>query len=202
MSYILDALRRAESERERGSLPTVHTTPVPAGLADDEGAAAHSRRWVGALAVLLLLLLGVVAGQWLASPRDQPASVPAPLPRPAPTLQGQVLPATPAAPELRRLQAAPPPEAEPRPTVPPPAAPVRVAAPVPMRALPDALRRQLPALTTSGAMYSETPAKRMLIVNGQLLREGEQVAPDLVLEQIQLKSAVLNFKGQRFSISY
>jgi general secretion pathway protein B len=202
MSYILDALRRAESERERGSLPTVHTTPVPAGLADDGGAAARSRRWVGALAVLLLfLLLGAVAGQWWASPRDQPTPVPAPLPTPAPTLQSQVLPPPSAAPELRRLQAAPPPEAEPRPPA-PPVAPVRVAAPVPMRALPDALRRQLPALTTSGAMYSETPAKRMLIVNGQLLREGEQVAPDLVLEQIQLKSAVLNFKGQRFSISY
>jgi general secretion pathway protein B len=195
MSYILDALRRAESERERGSLPTLHTNPVPAGLADDEGAAARSRRWVWGLAVvLLLLLLGAVVGQWLASPRDQPM--------PAPALQGQALPEPLAAPELRRLQAAPPPQAEPRPMAPSPAAPLRVAAPVPMRALPDALRRQLPALTTSGAMYSETPAKRMLIVNGQLLREGEQVAPDLVLEQIQLKSAVLNFKGQRFSISY
>lgn len=201
MSYILDALRRAESERERGTVPTVHTNPVPADLAEDaNGAAARSRRWVWAAAVgLLLLILSTVAGPWLTSSQDRPAVAPLPLPLPpTPASQSQAMPA---APDLKRLQAAPPPQAVPGPRA-PPVAPVRTAAPVPLRELPEDLRRQLPALTTSGAMYSETPAKRMLIINGQLLREGDRVAPDLVLEQIQLRSAVLVFKGQRFSISY
>lgn len=75
--------------------------------------------------------------------------------------------------------------------------------PVPALAeLPESLRRELPVLATSGAMYSETPANRMLIINGQVLREGDRVAANLVLEQIQLKRAVLSYKGQRFGINY
>src|SRR5687768_196597 len=34
MSYILDALRRADSERERGTVPSIHAQPVPVGSAD------------------------------------------------------------------------------------------------------------------------------------------------------------------------
>ena len=68
--------------------------------------------------------------------------------------------------------------------------------------LPEALRRELPQLTAGGAMYSENPANRLLVVNGQVLREGDSVAAGLVLEQIRLKSAVLNFRGQRYTISY
>ena len=51
-------------------------------------------------------------------------------------------------------------------------------------------------------MHSANPANRMLILNGQVFHEGDQVTPDLVLEQIKLKSAVLVYKGQRYSINY
>ena len=68
--------------------------------------------------------------------------------------------------------------------------------------LPDDIRKQLPPLNTSGAMYSDTPAARMVIFNGQVFHEGDKLTPDLVLEQIMLKGAILSFKGQRFSISY
>jgi len=68
--------------------------------------------------------------------------------------------------------------------------------------LPDDVRAGLPALTVGGAMYSKTPAKRMIIINGQVFREGDTLAPGLVLEQIKLKSAVLRVKGLRYGISY
>ena len=42
----------------------------------------------------------------------------------------------------------------------------------------------------------------MLIINGEVFREGEKPAPDLQLEQIRAKSAVLNFKGLRYSVPY
>lgn len=51
-------------------------------------------------------------------------------------------------------------------------------------------------------MYSADAASRMLIVNGQVLREGESISSDLVLEKINLKSAVLAYKGQRYKINY
>ncbi len=68
--------------------------------------------------------------------------------------------------------------------------------------LPDDVRAGLPSLAVGGAMYSQTPANRMLIINGQIYREGDTLAPGLVLEQIKLKSAVLKVKGLRYGISY
>ena len=68
--------------------------------------------------------------------------------------------------------------------------------------LPENIRRELPTLAVGGAMYSEKAANRMLILNGQVFHEGEKVSPDLMLEQIKLKSAVLVYKSYRYGISY
>ena len=68
--------------------------------------------------------------------------------------------------------------------------------------LPDEVRKDLPALQIGGAMYSQTAANRMLIVNGQLFHEGDTLAPGLMLEQIKLRSAVLRLKGYRYGISF
>ncbi len=68
--------------------------------------------------------------------------------------------------------------------------------------LPEAIRREQPKLTIGGAMHSANAANRMLILNGQVFHEGDQVTADLVLEQIKLKSAVLVYKGYRYSINY
>ncbi|MBC7994113.1 MAG: general secretion pathway protein GspB, partial [Rhizobacter sp.] len=68
--------------------------------------------------------------------------------------------------------------------------------------LPDQIRRELPQLVIGGAMYSQTPANRMLILNGQVFHEGDKVAGELMLEQIRLKSAVLAYKGYRYNINY
>jgi general secretion pathway protein B len=66
--------------------------------------------------------------------------------------------------------------------------------------LPDALRRQIPALNISGAIYSDAPPEWTLIINDQVMGKGSQVAPDVRLEEITASSAVFNFKGQRFRI--
>ncbi|MFL6677879.1 MAG: general secretion pathway protein GspB [Burkholderiaceae bacterium] len=66
---------------------------------------------------------------------------------------------------------------------------------------PD-VRSQLPRLAVAGSVYSETPSARMVILNGQVFHEGEKPAPDTVLEQIRLKSAILNFRGQRYEITF
>ena len=71
-----------------------------------------------------------------------------------------------------------------------------------INALPPDVRAQLPRLSVGGAIYSDTPSARMVILNGQVFHEGEKPAADTVLEQIRLKSAVLNFRGQRYEISF
>ncbi|MFN3566253.1 MAG: general secretion pathway protein GspB, partial [Burkholderiaceae bacterium] len=74
--------------------------------------------------------------------------------------------------------------------------------PIARDALPADLRAELPPLAVGGSMYSTTPANRTLIIDGRLYREREQVAPGLTLEEIALKSAVLNYKGHRFEIRF
>ena len=81
---------------------------------------------------------------------------------------------------------------------PPPAAPRLYK----LAELPPEIRQQLPTLSVGGAMHSENAGSRMLILGGQLYREGEQPAPGLTLERIQLRSAVFAFKGYRYEIAY
>ncbi|WP_348753374.1 general secretion pathway protein GspB [uncultured Aquincola sp.] len=150
-----------------------------------------------------------------AAPAPAPAALrtapPAPAPAPEPQRPSAARPATPPVPA--------PPPAIARSTAPAPA-PAAVPAPRPapepespalretdrvyddLQALPEDVRRSLPRLTIGGAMYSESPANRMLIVNGQLFRENDRLADDLVLEQIALKSAVLRYRNYRFRIRY
>ena len=68
--------------------------------------------------------------------------------------------------------------------------------------LPDEVRSGLPNLVVGGASYSQNPQSRMLIVNGQIFREGDKLSPEVSLEQIRLKEAVLSTKGYRYRIAY
>ena len=60
----------------------------------------------------------------------------------------------------------------------------------------------MPALVVSGSTYSDNPAYRMLIINGQVYREGEFPIPGLKLEQIRQKSALLLYEGNTYALPY
>jgi general secretion pathway protein B len=114
MSYILDALRKADAERDRGHVPGIHAQPSFGG-APAAGTPSGARPWVwavaGALAVALIGVLvwyftrtpGAVATSAAApmpapvamtpAPVPVPAPVPAPSPAPAPALSSAPLPA-------------------------------------------------------------------------------------------------------------
>jgi general secretion pathway protein B len=68
--------------------------------------------------------------------------------------------------------------------------------------LPEALRRELPPLTVSGSMYSPEPSARMLVLDGQVVRQGDEVKPGLSLEDIGPRSATLSYRGERFRLNY
>lgn len=203
MSYILDALRRAEAdrERERGQVPGLHTQPLTGSEAAP--AAAH-RPWLPWAGAGLLLLAGIVAGSWWAS-----SDAPAPAPAPAPSLAPLPVAAAPTAPTIAPAPP-PPPAASASPYLPPVVAtapaPAPAAAPAPpaeariprLAELPESTRRELPRLAISGSVYSDDPAARFVIVNGEVQREGARLGTDLVLEQIGARELVLRFKGQRF----
>ena len=150
------------------------------------------------------------------TPQPAPAARPAPVvplpPRPARAAEpAALLPpavAAPAKPKAEAQSSAGPTTASASASVPAAPAPTASAATsaearlYTLNELPEDVRAGLPALAVGGAMYSQTPANRMLIINGQVFREGDTLAPGLVLEQIKLKSAVLKVKGLRYGIFY
>jgi general secretion pathway protein B len=68
--------------------------------------------------------------------------------------------------------------------------------------LPAAIQRELPPLSAGGAMVSEDPSSRIVIINGQVFREGDSIAPSLKLETIRHRSAILSWRGTRFEWAY
>jgi general secretion pathway protein B len=68
--------------------------------------------------------------------------------------------------------------------------------------LPEELRRSVPQLAFGGSVYSEIATQRMVIFNGQVLREGDAVTDELLLEQIRPHSAVMRLRGQRFEVAF
>lgn len=253
MSYILDALRKADAERERGEIPGLHAQVTPSADTTPPPATAASHRvWIvaGATAVLTVVVSWMIFGRG-----PEPAPPPA-MPGPMgmqtmpPTATMAPPPAPPAIPptayyppvntapptatvsdgdtagmtksEVIATQPATPTTTAPTTTA-PSTTPPRNEAPRAEAAanksadkggkseagklyklmdLPESVRRDLPTLTIGGAMYSEIPAQRMLIINSQVLREGDTVAPELVLEAIQLKAAIFRFKGYRYIVNY
>ena len=51
-------------------------------------------------------------------------------------------------------------------------------------------------------MYANEPANRLVIVNGQVLHEGDTAAPGVTVEQIKLRSTVFAFRGQRVEVDH
>ena len=223
MSYILEALKRADAERERGAVPTLRSHAAPATASPTAKPAA--RIWIAVLAAAIVLLLGAlwwtlmrpVPTVTLAAPAPAPAPAPAVVtvapapavaaPAPAPVAPPRAAaPTVPKVPEPRSTARATPPRPAISAVAAATAAPVKPAAPASLvfsvAELPDDVRQQLPKLAISGGTYSAQAAYRMLIVNGQVLHENDQPAPGLTLETIREKDVVLRFKGYRYSLGY
>ena len=220
MSYILDALRKADAQRERDPARGIHAQPVTlSGPADHS--ATGSRVWLVGIALVAgtaLLAAAMWGLGWLdrfsrpVAPTAMAVLAPpaAPIAKAVPPVTPQPSPATevfPAAPPMP-----PPPAAPPAREAPKVAATVTAYPPVPAASSPDRLlslaelpadvQRDVPKLTITGGVYSPTPAQRLLIVNGQVLTEGAEAAPGVLLEQIRPKTAVLNFRGYRYGVPY
>ncbi|MET0983595.1 MAG: general secretion pathway protein GspB [Telluria sp.] len=261
MSYILEALKKAQAERQLGHTPDIH---APAAVQLPPRAAPANRKplLIGLGAGVLIAVLAGLA--WRGGAPTQ-VQVPA-----QPAVQGQVSPAASApldtpVPVVSVADAtpppvAPPPEAPPaaarsepgaavvpvpapappvpkaaRPPSPRPAAapnsapqetvpqavylpaPARVAEnppvvrapePVPeeslrtLQQLPEAIQREVPKVAFGGYIYSPNPSDRLLLVDKVLRREGEELAPGLVLERLMPKYAVMNYRGTRYRVSY
>lgn len=223
MSYILDALKKATIEREHQhrNIPHINTQPRRSQPNHDVASKVGlgGKRFMTAAAVLGI---GVVAAFfWRASFQSAPVrafllNVPAERtmvttpPAPSPDSNAAV-PALPVMPPLLPSALSKPSyltssksngsRTQRPPTNASLVAPLAIAAITQISSLPP-LPNTAPKLLVSGSTYSDNPAWRILIVNGQLFREGESPATGIKIEKIGDKTAVLQYEGSLFSLKY
>jgi general secretion pathway protein B len=218
VSFILDALRKSEHERQRSTVPGLSHVPYATP-------ARALPRW--ALAVMTLLaasLVALTAAWWLSSrpapvmgatPPPPPAARPVELPPPtAPAVPPASLAAH--VPSRALADAANAPATDPAPaaaagTTPAPSAPAaepeRAAAP-PARepTLPSAAALlaegiSVPTLRLELHAYSDRPSDRFVFINGRKYVEGERLAEGPELVSIDPTGVVLSLQGQRFLLT-
>jgi general secretion pathway protein B len=231
MSYILDALKKAEAERNSTVSPHVHA-PQPAVVAPlTDEPSLRTMGWIrfGLTAVAAVLLALIWLKFWHAAPpvvappivatapapeqqapkmADPIPSAPAPqVAAPSPAVAPQEAPAKLAKQKAKPAKGA----AEKKPAkagVPSESKPSQTASPssenriAALRELPQHIQSEIPALTVSGYIYSKNQADRTVLINKKLLHEGDQVAPDLSLEKLTPTGMVLNYKGYRYRTQY
>lgn len=217
MSYILEALKKAQAERQLGTAPTLHAPTLQTA----EQAAGANRRKPMMLALLgmgvvILVLLAIVlrpgqqgqpeVAQQAAAPA---AKLPPKAPRPDLVLkatQAEAPAPVPLPPPVATItpQPRPQPAAEPAPAaaVQPPSKATPEEPVMNLRDLPEPIQRSIPQIAVGGYIYSKNAADRLLLIDKVLRHEGEEVAPGLTLEKLQPKEAVFNFKGYRYRVPY
>ena len=218
MSFILDALRKSELERQRQSGPIIAEFPV----------AREDRRLPTALiaigfllalnlAVVLFFLLrespereapAVAATEAAvgASQPAEPAAAPAAVPSPAAgsSLQAEV--GTPDFPEeppavYYDADATLPPDAPDPTLLPEPdgtGPSVTYGAPDPGAIAPLTSAPDLPQLTVDLHVFTDDPAKRAVFINGRRYAQGARIAEGPTVEEITRDGAVLSWRGRRF----
>jgi general secretion pathway protein B len=212
MSFILDALKKSESERQRQAGPALmevriapprHRLPLWAML-------------VGALLLLNIVVLAAVLvfrerSLPVAAPATAAAVTPLPVPATVPAATASAIPPLPAAP-APALQV-PPETAAPLSTNPADYVPALPAGTVrlPTRETPEdatlptrddmvAAGQQLPEVRLSLHVFDSTPANRYVLINSSRLREGDSMPDGLKLERITESGVVLAWRGQRFRL--
>jgi general secretion pathway protein B len=226
MSYILEALKKAEQRGDEGDVPH---------LLSYQGASEHKRGplWAYLLVAALLLNAGMIfwwAHSWWSEERQEAvqapsihASVPAApaeppgktigpnrpndmqeVPRETPVNKPQV-------PALRKEGRDSPLLSDNRKTGPATGTPIQPETRTEKRPtshtrvfrlpeLPSTVRSSLPAFRVSGHAYSPDPGSRVARINEQVLQEGQSIAPGLKVEEITPDGIVLSSQGYRFQI--
>ncbi len=221
MSYILDALRKSDQQRQHAKAPTLLTAHSMPEVVRPTSAAIR-----GLLAAVLIgagMLIGWLR-PWQADspPAVAPAKVATAeveLSRPAPPVSTAVSKiespgvGTSLPPSLSPLPAVPPAPSQPEKRIDPVNAipndvaasakhePIKVeqvkALPTPAQ-LPASVQQELPGISIAFHQYSSTPEERRVMINNIVLRQGELIAPGLKLDQITPDGVVIEYQGYRF----
>ena len=223
MSYILEALKKSDQQRQRSATPTL---PAAQAAAKTK-AQIFSATYV--LIAVALLCAGIAIGwlrPWLfvASVESKtvqsailasPASAPEPLARnenPGEKLPGHnsvsapqaasgiggaptliVAPGRSAVTGTRAASSVPMLKKAVASAVLP-----QAQKPVPLAELPLTIQQEIPVMTIQLHSFSSKPENSIVSINSRLLKEGESLTPGLKLEQITPDGVIFSYKGYRF----
>lgn len=200
MSYILDALKKSEQERQKHNGPTLQTVHRPLITESRSGAAFW---FLVVLCCVLSIALATAVWRYMSSAHHF-ASLPAQTVEavPAPAVAVESVQSEPAltAPLHEQARGMATETVEDKPTVEP--APVDMPAQViEFWELPDPVQREIPPLTFSFHVYSTNPERRTIIINKRRAKEGEQVSDGLRLVEITMTGVVLQWERFLFRVN-
>lgn len=197
MSYILDALRKSDQQRQQGKSPTLSSGSLH-DLTPSRITAKSSSMLPYALIALALIGIGIAIGllrPWqtapiptesLMAPPKNPPRVPPPASLPSTTLASPTMTttvtiaetATPTTSSTITLTTVPRADSKPKAEAP--------------------VTTEPPNITITVHAYASEPKERLAGINGRLLREGQEISPGLRLERITEDGVILNFRGRSF----
>jgi len=215
MSYILDALKKSDQQRQRGATPTLQAAQITV--------AAPQRPLLVYYGLLAAVLIGagIMIG-WLhpwqpeqtpieaeALAVESPLSIsqpPAPLVAPSEmlgrTAQEFAAPtSTPSGQAVSVADAMRPSKSAPSAATSIPDESASVAQEqeaIPLNELPLPIQQEIPAMEVQLHAYSNEPGERLVSINSIRLREGGSLMLGLRLEQITPDGMIFSYKGYRF----
>ena len=206
MSYILDALKKSDQERQQGTSPSLYSKhgSTPPGI-DFSPFKRHRAFWLIPGGVLFFLAgLGIFFFQYQGhldesdslKVSDTPAfSDERPTPPPRVLVKEKI--------QIQQPIQQP----IPQPTVTNPSAlPIVAEREAPQTSLPflkdlsAKLQAEIPTLKFAGHTYSENPYQRMIIINSKILREGDMIDRNTRLAEINWEGVTIEFNGTRFQV--
>jgi len=207
MSYLLEALKKSDSQRNRDEIPDLQADHYP------PSSHGRERRPSGLPLFVILLIISfvcVTGSAWMYFSTRQPvevsektesaSSVVKVLPEKSAVLTPQLkehirkevselVAQSQTPPERLHLQKSVPVQKE--------IQPIPVLLPL-LEELPVGIRASIPELQFAGHAYSEDSSKRLIIINNRIMREGGQVVQGLLLEEITRNGVVLSYENTFF----
>lgn len=218
MSYILEALKKSKQERQGGGTPHLHTVHAPPSFKTHSSKKGRS----GLLACGLLIVLGLVGlvynflstnpsvkiedsshsvtvraieirphffeqAEETSIVVQDSGFIPAKLTR----LEESLQPVKIATDKFKKVVTKTEKNVEPPPSEDTYGFPYRVQ-------LSPEIQKEIPQFNFAGHTYADDPKRRMIIINNQILREGDSVDSDTTLVNIVWEGVVLKYKGITF----
>lgn len=201
MSFILDALRKSETERQQQAGGEFSSVPSSSGE-------SQSAKWLWMLALLLIVNVAILLGILMRPDTTPDAEAPvtaAPESVPQeeavaaaePSFEDRIAEAKDSqpAPETMAEETAQPAADEPAPAIVTPPAQQRL---MTLDELRLAGATQLPELHLDIHVYADEPAERFVFVNMNKLREGSRLDEGPVVTEITAEGVVLEHQGRKF----